>query len=63
MIREGKLYTSELSDLAVYVIKIYFESKDYIKAKIRVENKRNHIIYEIKTYKLYKNKIDHWNIS
>ena len=51
-IHAGVTYTNDISDLAVTITKVYYESKDYFKVKATIFNKRNKIIYETKNFKL-----------
>jgi len=41
-----------ISDLAFTVLSLYHVAEDYTKAKIKLFNKKNGIVYEIKGYKL-----------
>jgi len=45
-------YTNNISDLAFTVLSLYHVAEDYTKAKIRLFNKKNGIVYEVKGYKL-----------
>lgn len=58
---KGRFYTSDCSDLLVEILKIYFESAEYYKCKIRLTNKQNGIFYSTENVKLYKDKIKHWS--
>lgn len=53
-------YITDNSDLLIFINKIFYENNEYIKAKITLTNKRNHLFYETKTFKIFKNKITHW---
>ena len=56
----GTRYTTSTSDLFMYVLAVFHEDDTYIKAKIKLTNKHNGIVYEIKTHKLNKKLISHW---
>jgi len=61
MIKEKHTYTNNISDLAVYVIKILHRGDDYIKAKLKVFNKHNGIVYDsCRRYNLFYKNIDNW---
>ena len=57
---KGKTYTSDITDLSLWVLNVHYETNDYYKVKGVLINKQNHIIYETKNYKLFKDKISNW---
>lgn len=60
MIKKGKKYSTDSSDIFVLVHKIFYSNSKYIKASISLVHKRIKNIYETKTYKLYRKHIEHW---
>lgn len=57
-------YSSDNSDLKVYILKIYYEGENYYKVRYNLVNKKNGIVYELnKKATLYKSKIDHWEAT
>jgi intracellular septation protein A len=48
------------SDLAVHILKIYFQNDKYYKVKATLFNKINGIVYQTNNFKLYKKNISHW---
>ena len=57
---DGCSYTTTNSDLFIDVLAIYHEDTQTIKARVRLRNKHNGIVYEEKNRKLYKKLISHW---
>jgi D-lyxose ketol-isomerase len=53
-------YTTNNSDLTIQVINIAYSNEEYTKARIKLINTKNGIVYEEKYYKLYHEKISHW---
>ncbi len=56
----GSQYTAYPSDLTIYVNKVYFRGPEYIKAKVTLYA-NGVIVEDRKTYRLYRNRIGHWN--
>jgi hypothetical protein len=61
-IKSGKKYISDQApDLMVEVISILGIYDDYVYAEINIWHRRLDILYELcHNYKLYYDKIDHW---
>lgn len=57
---QKRAWTSDNTDLALYITKVSYENNEYLKVKGMLYNKRNNIVYETKNYKLYKKRIKHW---
>ena len=53
-------YTAPNCSLKMTVIKIQYSNLEYVKFKGILSNKMNGIIHETKNYKLYWEKISHW---
>ena len=64
IVKKGKKYTTDNSDLYVQIEKVFFETDEYYKAKISLRYKygeyKGYACEEGKKYKLYKDKIGHW---
>lgn len=61
LVESGKTYTCDVSDLKVYINKIYHTNEEYTKARITLIYKADGGICESgKSYKLYHSNIDHW---
>lgn len=51
MIRPKQTYTTDNSDLAITVYSVYKVRPDYTTLKGKIFNKRNGIVYEVRTYR------------
>lgn len=60
-LKKNKTYTTKNSGLAVEILNIAYSNIEYYKVKVAIKNKLySERVYEIKNYKLYKDKIQHW---
>ena len=57
---KGQTYDAPNTDLRIKVVGLYHVTDEYYKAKIQISNRYSGGVYEIKTYKLNKNSISHW---
>ncbi len=62
IIKSGASYYTENSDLVITIIKVRYRADDYFKAKAKISNRYNGIIYQNKNYKIYYKNISHWKI-
>lgn len=61
MLEEGKLYTNDISDLAVYVSKVLEDTENSIKIIGGIYNKFSQLPIEVtNTYELKKSSIKDW---
>jgi hypothetical protein len=61
MIKSGKWYSCDVSDLKVYIVTIQYENNEYYKVRYNLFNKKNGTCYELRSKaKLYKKNIRHW---
>lgn len=56
----GATYTNKVSDLAMRVVSIYYESDTVVKIRGVLFNKHNGIVYETKQFDLTKESIKNW---
>lgn len=62
MLIKNTTYTNNKTDLKLYILKVPYYNKEYVKVKGSLINKRNEILYETKNYKLYWENIKDWYI-
>jgi len=60
-LQKGKIYTTDKSDIVVKVLNIVYENDTMYKAKCLTAHKKLGMIYEVKYYRLYKQRIQHWS--
>ena len=60
MIEKGKSYSKPGLSIVVFIEEIWHECDEYYMAKITIHHRRLPIWYEVKDFKLYKNKIKDW---
>lgn len=53
-------FTTDNSDLFVRIAQCHYRTDKYMKAKIKLIGKKNGIVYDTGTHKLYFDKIKHW---
>ena len=62
--KTGMAYTTDNSDLYIYVNKIFHESDEYYKAKVTLYYKygeyKNYVCEDRKSYKIQKKNIGYW---
>jgi hypothetical protein len=62
ILKSKHYYMCNISDIMVYVIKVYYQSDSYIKFKASLYYKNTGFIIETKNYKVYKKNIKHWKL-
>lgn len=62
MLNKGMSYTTDNSDLRIYVRNVYYIGRDYVKFKASLLHKKYGYHYETKTYKLPLDTVKRWRI-